>query len=92
MLGTLNGALEVRQVKLPPGALRAEVEGINEVRDGLPVLTAIRIRYRMRIPAGSRETVERALARHQDKCPTAATLKGAVAISWRADIEEAAAG
>lgn len=92
MLGTLNGALEVRKVKLVPGALRADVEGINEVRDGLPVLTAIRIRYRMRVPAGTRETVDRALARHQDRCPTAATLKGAVAITWTADIEEASQG
>ena len=32
MLGTLNGALEVRKVKLEPGALSAEAEGINEVR------------------------------------------------------------
>ena len=90
MLGTLNGALEVRQVKLSPDAIVAEVEGVNEVRDGLPVLTAIRIHYRMRIPAGTRETVDRALARHQEKCPTAATLAAAVAITWTADIEEEA--
>jgi organic hydroperoxide reductase OsmC/OhrA len=88
MLGTLNGALEVRQVKLPAGALAAEVEGINEVRDGLPVLTAIRVHYRLEIPAGAREVVDRALARHQEKCPTAASLTGAVAVSWTADIEE----
>ena len=88
MLGTLNGALEVRQVKLSPDAITAEVEGVNEVRDGLPVLTAIRIHYRLRIPAGTRETVDRALARHQEKCPTAATLAPAVAITWTADIEE----
>jgi len=88
MLGTLNGALEVRQVKLADDAIAAEVEGINELRDGLPVLTEIRIRYRLRIPAGTRATVDRALARHQDKCPTAVTLKGAVAIAWTADIEE----
>lgn len=88
MLGTLNGALEVRQVKLSPDAIAAEVEGVNEVRDGLPVLTAIRIHYRLRIPAGTRETVDRALARHQEKCPTAAMLAPAVAIRWTADIEE----
>ena len=82
MLGTLNGALEVRQVKLEGDAIRAEVEGVNELRDGLPVLTAIRIRYRLRIPRGTRETVDRALAKHQDKCPTAAWMKGAVDVSW----------
>jgi uncharacterized OsmC-like protein len=88
MLGTLNGALEVRQVRLEGDAIRAEVEGVNEVRDGLPVLTAIRIRYKLRIPAGTRETVERALARHQDKCPTAASLKSCVAVTWMAEIVE----
>lgn len=88
MLGTLVGALEVRQVKLSEGAIAADAEGVNEVRAGLPVLTAIRIHYRMRIPAGTRETVDRALARHQEKCPTAASLAGAVAVSWTADITE----
>jgi len=88
MLGTLNGALEVRQVKLPRGALNAEVEGINELRDGIPVLTEVRVHYRMRVPRGSRETVDRALARHQEKCPTALSLRGSVAVSWTADIEE----
>jgi len=88
MLGTLIGALEVRQVRLDGDAIEAEVEGINEVREGLPVLTAIRIRYRLRIPAGSRETVDRALAKHQEKCPTAASLKGAVDVSWTAEIAE----
>ena len=88
MLGTLNGALEVRQVKLPNDAIRAEVTGINEDRDGLPVLTEVRIHYHLRIPPGSRETVDRALARHQDKCPTAAALKGAVRVSWTASIVE----
>ena len=89
MLGTLIGALEVRQVRLESDAIHAEVEGSNEVRDGLPVLTAIRVHYRLRIPSGSREVVDRALARHQEKCPTAASLRGCMAVSWSAEIEEA---
>ncbi len=88
MLGTLNGALEVRQVKLASDALQCDVQGINEVRDGLPVLTEIRVAYRLRIPAAARESVDRALAKHQEKCPTAASLKGAVAVSWTAEITE----
>ena len=70
-------------------AIGCEAEGVNELREGLPVLTALRVHYRLRIPHGTREVVDRALARHVDKCPTAATLKGAVAISWTADILEA---
>lgn len=89
MLGTLNGALEARQVKLAPEHMQCEVTGLNEVRDGLPVLTEVRVHYRLRIPAGSREVVDRALARHLDKCPTAASFKGAVQVSWTAEIAEA---
>ena len=88
MLGTLKGALEVRQVPMSPDDLVAEAEGVNEVRDGLPVLTEVRVHYRLRVPASHREAVDRALARHQDKCPTAASLRGAIAMSWTADIEE----
>lgn len=88
MLGTLNGALEARQVKLPPDAIGCAAEGVNEVRDGLPILTEVRVHYRLSIPAGTREVVDRALARHQDKCPTAASLKGAVAVSWTAEVLE----
>jgi uncharacterized OsmC-like protein len=88
MLGTLNGALEVRQVSLPPGDIVAEVEGINEIVDNIPTLTEVRIRYRLRIPAGSRETVDRALASHQSRCPTAQSLTDAVCITWEAEISE----
>ncbi len=90
MLGTLSGALEARGIKLQGDDIRADVEGDNELREGIVTLTAIRVHYRLRIPAGTRETVERALARHQDKCPTAQSLKAAVAISWTAEIEEGA--
>jgi len=88
MLGTLNGALEVRQVSLPPEHIVADVEGINEIVDKVPTLTEIKIRYRLRIPAGSRETIDRALATHQSKCPTAQSLRASVNITWEADITE----
>ena len=88
MLGTLNGALEARQVKLPADAIECRVEGVNEARDGLPVLVAIRVHYVLRIPAAAREVVDRALARHLEKCPTAASLRGAVDVSWTAEIVE----
>ncbi|MGH7719645.1 MAG: OsmC family protein [Gemmatimonadaceae bacterium] len=88
MLGTLNGALEVRGIKLPPNAIAAGAEGTNEVVDGIIRLTRIDITYRLRIPPGTRETVDRALSRHQEKCPTARSLERAVDIAWKADVEE----
>ena len=78
----------MRGISLSPEQIVAHGEGINELRDRVPVLTEIRVRYELTIPAGSRETVDRALARHVDKCPTAQSLKGAVGISWEADIRE----
>jgi uncharacterized OsmC-like protein len=53
------------------------------------VLARVHVAYRLRIPPGSREIVDRALSRHVDKCPTAQTLKGAVEVTWEAEIEEA---
>lgn len=91
MLGTLNGGLEARGVVLPKDGLTAEVEAINELKDGNILLTKIVVHYQMRIPAGTRETVERLLSKHQDKCPTAQSLKAAVDISWTAEIVEESA-
>jgi uncharacterized OsmC-like protein len=88
MLGTLNGALEVRGIKLAPEAISASATGVNELVNGLVRLTEIRIHYRLSIPAGSRDSVDRALSRHQERCPTATSLAAAVAISWSADITE----
>jgi uncharacterized OsmC-like protein len=88
MLGTLNGALEARGIKLGNDAISADVSGSNELRDGVIVLTRIDIHYTLRIPAGSRAVVDRALSRHRDKCPTAQSLVGAVAVEWTAFITE----
>lgn len=89
MLGTLNGALEARGIRLGSDDISAAAEGRNDVVDGVIRLTRIDIRYQLRIPTGTREAVDRALARHQDKCPTAQSLAAAVRIAWTADISEA---
>jgi len=70
-------------------AISATAEGINEMRDGLPVLTRIRVHYTLRLPAGApRDKVDRALAGHVAKCPTARSLEGAVEVEWSADVSE----
>jgi uncharacterized OsmC-like protein len=89
MLGTLNGGLEARGVKLEQDQIRADASGFMEMRDRLMVLTRINVHYQLSIPAGTRETVERLLEKHSEKCPTAASLKGAVEVTWSADITEA---
>jgi len=78
----------VRGISLPSGAIEAHGEGYNELRERIPVLTRIHVRYTLRIPEGSREVVDRALARHVEKCPTAVSLRGAVEVTWEADVQE----
>ena len=87
MLGTLAGGLSVRGVDVKD--LVADATGELELRDRLPVLTRIVVNYKMTIPAGTRETVERLLSKHQEKCPTAVTFKDVIDISYTADIREA---
>ena len=86
MLGTLNGALEARGIAVP--TLTARAEGANEIVDGIVTLTKINVHYTLTVPREKRDAVDRALAKHQDKCPTAQSLKNAVAIGWTADIVE----
>lgn len=78
----------MREISLDSDSITAELEGINELVDRIPVLTEIRIHYSLKIPEGSREVVDRALERHVSKCPSAKTLEGAVAVTWTADIQE----
>jgi len=52
------------------------------------VLTGIHVLYRLRVPKGSRELVERALSRHASRCPTAVSLRGAVSVTWEAEVRE----
>jgi len=79
----------VRGVKLPGDAVRARVEGFNEMRDKIPILTKIHVHYTMRLPADApRDKVDRALETHVSKCPTAQSIKDSVEITWTADIGE----
>ncbi len=89
MLGTLTGALEVRGIKLEQDAISAMARGFNAVEDSVIKLKRIEIDYTLRVPESARETVDRALARHQEKCPMARSLERAVEITWRADIQYA---
>ena len=58
------------------------------MRERIPVLTRIHVRYSLRIPPGSREKVDRALETHVEKCPTARSLRDAVEFTWEAEIVE----
>ncbi len=70
-------------------AISVTAEGVNEVVDRMVVLTKIHAHYTIRLPSGApRDKVDRALATHVSKCPTACSLKGAVDVTWSADVTE----
>lgn len=68
--------------------LVANVEGDIEEVDGVLKITKIHLKYLIRIPPGTREKAERALATYAEKCPAYQTVKGCVDCTWEAEIEE----
>ena len=78
----------MRGISLAPDEISARAEGVNEMVGKVPVLKRIHVHYRLSIPKGSRAPTDRALASHVAKCPTAASLIGAIDITWSADIVE----
>ncbi len=79
----------MRGISLDQDALSATAEGVNEMVDRIPLLTEIRMHYTLELPEGADRTkVDRALETHVEKCPTAQSLRGAVAVSWEADIRD----
>jgi organic hydroperoxide reductase OsmC/OhrA len=66
----------------------ANVEGDIEDKEGVLKITKIRIKYTFRIPAGTRDKAERAVALYADKCPAYQTVKDCIDVSWQADMSE----
>ena len=88
MVGTLGRALEVRGIPSQPDRLSAQVEGDVVNEDGVMALRRIRIRYQIVIPPGKDAEAQRALSFHELGCPLANTLRGAVDLSYTAEITE----
>ena len=78
----------MREIPAPREKITAAVEGDIEAVDNVLKITRIRVHYRLRIPAGTREKAERAVATHATKCPAANSVRGCIAIDITADITE----
>lgn len=68
--------------------LVAQVEGDIEDVDGVLKITTIRLHYRLKIPPGTREKVDRVLEVYADNCPAYVSVKGCIACSWDVQTEE----
>jgi len=77
----------VRGIK-SAGNLVAQVEGDIEDVNGVMRITKIRLHYRFKAPAQSREKVDRVLASYAEQCPAYQSVKGCIECSWEAEIEE----
>ncbi len=78
----------MRQIPATRETIQANVEGDIEAVDNVLRITRIRVRYRLRIPAGAREKAERAVATHATKCPAANSVRGCIDLDITADITE----
>jgi uncharacterized OsmC-like protein len=88
MTGTLAVALAARKIPTHPDRLSSEVEGIIENVDGKPIVTAIRVHYRVKVPKGKREEAVRAIDVHEKGCPASQSVKRGIAIEWDGQVEE----
>ncbi len=68
--------------------LVADVEGDIEEVDGVLKITSIRLHYRLKIPAGSRDKVDRVLAAYAEKCPAYQSVKGCIECTWDVETTE----
>ena len=83
----MGAALDVRGIKSSDN-LVAQVEGDIEDVGGVLKIAKIRLRYRIRIPPGTRDKVDRVLASYAEKCPAYQSVKGCIECSWDMEMEE----
>jgi hypothetical protein len=66
----------------------AEVEGDIEDVGGVLRITRVRLRYLLRVPPGTTEKAEQALASYADRCPAYQSVRGCIEVTWQAQIQE----
>ena len=88
MTGTLAGALGARKIPSYPEKLSSEVEGYIENIDGKPLITRIKVHYKVRVPKGKREDALRAIEVHEKGCPASQSVQRGIKIEWDGDVEE----
>jgi uncharacterized OsmC-like protein len=80
-VGTFGGALEARSIDASGGRLVGEITGEMEVEGGVLLVKRIHAHYKLRAAAEHRETIERVHGFHQDRCPVARSIKGAIEVT-----------
>ena len=78
----------MRQIPSEGGRLTAAVEGDIAAVDRVLRITEIRVRYALKIPAGTRAAAERALATPREQVPRREQRARCIKIAITADIVE----
>jgi organic hydroperoxide reductase OsmC/OhrA len=88
MTGTLAVALAARKIPTQPDRLDSEVEGYIENVDGKPLITRIKVHYKVRVPKGKREDALRAIEVHERGCPASQSVQRGIKIEWDGEVAE----
>lgn len=88
MTGTLAVALAARKIPSHAGRLESEVEGFLENIDGKPLITRIKVHYKLKVPPGKREEALRAIDVHEKGCPASQSVQRGIAIEWDGEVTE----
>ena len=86
MYGTLAGALAGRKVPFDRSRYTASAEGRIAGVGRTIRIVSITMHYDLTVPPEHRETAMRALAVHPAGCPAHESVKGAIAVDWRATV------
>jgi len=68
--------------------LTAQVEGRVEDVDGVLRITRIHLVYRLCIPPGKKDVVDRVLKVYAAKCPAYNSVKDCIECTWEAEVNE----
>ena len=86
MYGTLAGALSGRKIRFDRSAYTASVDG-RIVGIGKTIrIESIALHYDLTIPPEDREATARALRVHPEGCPAHQSVKGAINVTWDAQV------
>jgi uncharacterized OsmC-like protein len=88
MTGTLAVALAARKIPTQPDRLNSEVEGYFENVDGKPLITRIKVHYKVRVPRGKRDEALRAIEVHERGCPASQSVQRGIKIEWDGEVAE----
>ena len=77
-----------RQIPAGKDRLQATVEGDVGALDRVLRITEIRVHYTLKVPPGTRDAAERAIATHEQKCPAATSVRGCIPIRITSEITE----